>query len=82
MNGNMFQHQSSHNRRAHQNKRPAEIHYIVEPNIKEHTVFKLTDYMEAVENADIVVFLVAHDEFKTIEISKEKQVLDFCGVYK
>jgi UDP-N-acetyl-D-mannosaminuronic acid dehydrogenase len=59
-----------------------EIHYIVEPNIKEHTVFKLTDYMEAVENADIVVFLVAHDEFKTIEISKEKQVLDFCGVYK
>jgi UDP-N-acetyl-D-mannosaminuronic acid dehydrogenase len=59
-----------------------EIHYIVEPNIKEHTVFKLTDYMEAVENADIVAFLVAHDEFKTIEISKEKQVLDFCGVYK
>jgi UDP-N-acetyl-D-mannosaminuronic acid dehydrogenase len=38
--------------------------------------------MEAVENADIVAFLVAHDEFKTIEISKEKQVLDFCGVYK
>ena len=59
-----------------------EIHYIVEPNIKEHTVFKLTDYMEAVENADIVAFLVAHDEFKTIEISKEKQVLDFCGAYK
>ena len=59
-----------------------EIHYIVEPNIKEHTVFKLTDYMEAVENADIVAFLVAHDEFKTLQIPKEKQVLDFCGVIK
>lgn len=57
-----------------------EIHYIVEPNINEHTVFKLTGYKEAVENADIVAFLVAHDEFKTIEISKDKQVLDFCGI--
>ena len=59
-----------------------ETHYIVEPNINEHTVFKLTDYQEATQKADIIAFLVAHDEFKTIEISKEKQVLDFCGVYK
>ncbi len=59
-----------------------ETYYIVEPNIEKHAVFKLTDYREAVEKADIIVFLVAHDEFKTIEISKEKQVLDFCGVKK
>ncbi|MDC0380132.1 UDP-N-acetyl-D-mannosamine dehydrogenase, partial [Flavobacteriaceae bacterium] len=30
-----------------------ETHYIVEPNINEHNVFKLTDYQIAVEQADI-----------------------------
>ena len=40
---------------------------VVEPNIQEHKVFKLTDYKEAYEKADIVVFLVAHT---------------FCGIYK
>ena len=57
-----------------------ETHYIVEPNINEHAVFKLTDYQEATQKADIIAFLVAHDEFKTIDIPDEKQVLDFCGV--
>lgn len=59
-----------------------EEYYIVEPNIIEHKVFKLTDYKEAVGKADIIVFLVAHKEFKTLEISKEKEVLDFCGIKK
>ena len=54
--------------------------FIVEPNINEHKVFKLTTTNEAVEKADIIVFLVAHDEFKKIKISKEKTVLDFCGI--
>ncbi len=57
-------------------------HYIVEPNISEHNVFKLTDYNEAVEKADIVAFLVAHDEFKKVKIASEKIILDFCGVLK
>ena len=57
-----------------------EEYFIVEPNIEDHNVFKLTDYKEAVENADIVVFLVAHDEFKNLEIDSSKRVLDFCGV--
>ncbi|MDT7833457.1 UDP-N-acetyl-D-mannosamine dehydrogenase [Flavobacteriaceae bacterium S356] len=57
-----------------------ENYYIVEPNIKEHSVFKLNDYREAVEKADIIVFLVAHDEFKNLEIDKDKIVLDFCGI--
>ena len=39
-------------------------YFIVEPNIKEHNVFKLTDYKTAAEEADIIAFLVAHDEFK------------------
>lgn len=59
-----------------------ETHYIVEPNINTHNVFKLTNYQEAADKADIIAFLVAHDEFKTLQIPKEKQVLDFCGVIK
>lgn len=58
-----------------------ENHYIVEPNIEDHNIYKITPYKEAYANADIVVFLVAHDEFKGIDQStKEKVVLDFCGV--
>ncbi len=59
-----------------------EKYYIVEPNIEEHNVFKLTDYQTAYNNADIIVFLVAHDEFKNFELDSKKVVLDFCGVYK
>lgn len=59
-----------------------EAYYIVEPNIESHKVFKLTDYKQAAEKADIIVFLVAHDEFKTLNISEGKEVLDFCGVIK
>lgn len=54
--------------------------FIVEPNIQEHKVFKLTPTKEAVEKADIVVFLVAHNEFKKLNINNSKIVLDFCGV--
>ncbi|MBB1140531.1 UDP-N-acetyl-D-mannosamine dehydrogenase [Myroides sp. WP-1] len=56
--------------------------FIVEPNVHDHKVFKLTDYKVAVEKADIVVFLVAHNEFKTLEIAENKVVLDFCGIIK
>ena len=57
-------------------------YFIVEPNIKTHNVFKLTDYQIASEQADIIVFLVAHDVFKTLGLSLDKVVLDFCGVNK
>jgi len=56
--------------------------YIVEPNIKEHSVFRLTEYMEAYEDADIVAFLVAHKEFKTLEYRHDKMILDFAGIFK
>src|SRR5690554_2511287 len=56
--------------------------YIVEPNVLEHKVFKLTDYKEAVEKADIIVFLVAHNEFKELVFKESQVVLDFCGVKK
>lgn len=57
-----------------------EDYYIVEPNVKEHQVYKLTDYQQAVEKADIVAFLVAHNEFKNLKCTKAQTVLDFCGV--
>jgi len=55
---------------------------IVEPNIESHKVFKLTDYREAYEKADIVAFLVARSPFKTLPWREDKIILDFCGVFK
>ncbi len=55
---------------------------VVEPNIKEHSVFKLTNYLEAYEKADIIVFLVAHKEFKMLTYNEDKVILDFAGIFK
>ena len=55
---------------------------VVEPNVKEHHVFKLTDYKDAFERADIVVYLVAHNKFKELPRDPAKIILDFCGIYK
>ena len=55
---------------------------IVEPNVAEHNVFKLTNYKEAYEKADIVVFLVNHREFAELNYREGVQVLDFCGTFK
>lgn len=55
---------------------------VVEPNITEHKVFKLTHFEKAYEEADIVVFLTAHNEFKTLEWRDDKVILDFCGIFK
>ena len=51
----------------------------VEPNIKVMDEFDIVKDEEAINNADIIVFLVAHDEFKGIRIFGKK-VFDFCGV--
>mgnify|MGYP006427718815 CR=1 FL=1 len=55
---------------------------LVEPNVKEHSIFKLTNYLDAYEKADIIVFLVAHDEFKVLKYKEDKIILDFAGVFK
>ena len=55
---------------------------VVEPNITEHNVFKLTNYKTAYEKADIVVYLVNHREFAELNYRTDVQVLDFCGVFK
>ncbi len=55
---------------------------VVEPNVESHNVYKLTDYKDAYDKADIVVMLVAHDPFKQLPYTEEKVILDFCGIYK
>lgn len=55
---------------------------IVEPNIEDHKVFKLTDYREAYEKADIIAMLVAHNQFKELPWRDDKVILDFAGVFK
>lgn len=57
-----------------------EEYFIVEPNIQDHNIFKLTGYREAIESADIVVLLVAHNEFRGLEFKDDQVILDFCGV--
>ncbi|WP_038000186.1 UDP-N-acetyl-D-mannosamine dehydrogenase [Sulfurovum sp. AR] len=49
----------------------------VEPNIESFKEFEIVGYQEALEKADIITFLVAHKEFKNLEIETD---LDFCGV--
>jgi len=53
---------------------------VVEPNISNHKSFNLTNYKEAYEKADIVVWLVNHKEFALIPFNIDKFELDFCGV--
>lgn len=49
----------------------------VEPNIESHKEFEIVNYKKAIGEADIVTFLVAHKEFKKVDIKTD---LDFCGV--
>ena len=51
----------------------------VEPNIKAYKNLKLLAVAEAVEDSDILVFLVKHREFSSLN-TQGKHVLDFCGV--
>ena len=51
----------------------------VEPNIKTHREFEILKDADAIESADIIVYLVAHKEFKGIRIFGN-EVIDFCGV--
>jgi len=52
--------------------------WAVEPNLKKHASITLVPWQVAAAEADIVVYLVAHREFRQLEVSGK--VLDFCGV--
>lgn len=50
----------------------------VEPNLKKHPSLELTPWQEAAEAAELVIYLVAHREFKSLDA--KGKVIDFCGV--
>lgn len=51
----------------------------VEPHVKSHATIQLVDMNQALESADLHVFLVAHKQFKTLNLTG-KSVLDFCNL--
>ena len=53
---------------------------LVEPNLEESKKYDLTNYEKLNEEIDVVVYLVAHKEFKGFETDAIE--LDFCGVKK
>jgi len=53
---------------------------LVEPNLKDSLKYDLTDYRELNGRANIVAYLVAHNQFKGLEF--DCTVLDFCGIKK
>ena len=52
----------------------------VEPNLNKHASLTLTPWLEASEKADLIVYLVAHREFKDSVV--RGKIIDFCGVTK
>jgi UDP-N-acetyl-D-mannosaminuronic acid dehydrogenase len=57
---------------------------VVEPNLRTHPEFELAALHDAIESADVVVFLVAHREFRALPESllAGKVVIDSCGVLR
>lgn len=55
-----------------------------EPNVKEPNWFEHCRLKEALKQADIVVALMTHKQFKCIEFEflKEKILIDTCGVFR
>lgn len=51
-----------------------------EPNLRKHEAIELFSVEGAVSKADIIVLLVAHNEFKSLSIPIEKEVLKFCNI--
>lgn len=57
--------------------------HIVEPGLQELCSRVIGGINEAsTEKADIVVFLVAHNPFKTLPWREDKVILDFCSIFK
>jgi len=56
---------------------------VCEPYVKEHREFTLYQLDEVIRRADILVLLVAHQAFKTVdrELLKPKVVIDTCGLW-
>ncbi|KZX84972.1 UDP-N-acetyl-D-mannosaminuronic acid dehydrogenase [Oleiphilus sp. HI0009] len=57
---------------------------VCEPNIKTHASFELFGFDQAIEDADIILVLVDHQQFKTLSATKlsEKIIIDTRGIIK
>lgn len=64
-----------------QNCPEAEI-LIAEPNVAAHPRYTLTPFREAFDRADIAVMLTAHTPFKELARPADKEIIDFCGIWK
>lgn len=55
----------------------------VEPNLEEHPTLKLIPYQQALAEADILVFLVRHKEFRNLSLDQQPLcIIDSCGALK
>ena len=52
---------------------------VCEPNLSEHSMFKLQSLDEVLAAADLLVFLVSHSHFKGLDLSG-RTFFDLCGV--
>tara|TARA_Y100000996_G_scaffold396496_1_gene362651 strand:+ start:21069 stop:22289 length:1221 start_codon:yes stop_codon:yes gene_type:complete len=55
----------------------------VEPNVDKIDGYRLVSMEEALEECNLLVFLVAHDNFKQndfLQRAKRREYLDFCGI--
>ena len=52
---------------------------VCEPNIGNFSNIKLYAYEETINKSDILVFLVAHSQFKDSDF-KNKEIIDLCGI--
>ena len=50
-----------------------------EPNLHEHPTIKLQTLAQVLTEADLLVFLVAHSPFRSLELTG-RNVFDLCGV--
>ena len=53
--------------------------YVCDPNINNHNDFEIHSIEKTIENCDLFVFLVAHKEFKNIDLDN-LDILDFCHI--
>jgi UDP-N-acetyl-D-mannosaminuronic acid dehydrogenase len=53
---------------------------VAEPYRKEYKGLSIVPLTHAVSSADFIIFLVGHEEFRTVPIPPEKIVLDYCGI--
>ena len=52
----------------------------VEPNLNSTSERTLVSIQDAINKADIIVYLVGHKGFKKLNVSESKKVLDFVGI--